>query len=90
MSKPSDYGSSYHCIGLADGNEVLMHADRIMFTPNGDLHAIGRFRGGEDEEQRQETTLAAFAAGQWKFHYAASVLDGSAVAVEHWPGQISR
>ena len=30
----------------------------------------------------------AFASGEWRFVFAASTLDGHAVAAVHWPGQI--
>ena len=35
-------------------------------------------------------TVLALAAGKWTAFYAASCLDGSAVAVQHWAGEVER
>jgi hypothetical protein len=35
-------------------------------------------------------TNMIFAAGQWQAAFAASCIDGHAVAVEHWPGEVVR
>ena len=35
-------------------------------------------------------TVLALAAGKWTAYYAASCLDGSAVAVQHWAGEVER
>ena len=34
--------------------------------------------------------VLALAAGKWTAYYAASCLDGSAVAVQHWAGEVER
>lgn len=78
------YGQRYWCIGLTDKKrtDVYCYADRVEVTPSG---AVVLWR---DEPEKVNPNLI-FSAGQWAFVYAASVLDGHAVAVEHWPGQIS-
>jgi hypothetical protein len=77
------YGQFYWCVGLADekNTEVYAHADRVEFAPSGGVVLL------RDRDEQSSPTLA-FAAGRWSFVYAASVIDGSAVSVEHWPGQI--
>ena len=35
-------------------------------------------------------TVLALAAGKWTAFYAASCLDGSAGAVQHWAGEVER
>jgi hypothetical protein len=73
-------GDSYWCIGLEKKDvEVYLHADRITIE-DGVLSAW----------IAEPSRLAlAFAPGAWRFVYAASVFDGAAVDIEHWPGQIS-
>ena len=78
------YGKSYWCIGLSsekDGKpvEVYVNADSITVNDAGALVAWGK-----DEEQ----AVLGFAPDQWRFFYVASVMDGHAAAVTHWPGQV--
>jgi hypothetical protein len=69
------YGKFYWCIGLVDGTEIHVHADQLRFPADGGLVlAVDKEYG----------VNFAFAAGRWSFVYAASVIDGGAVAVEHW------
>jgi len=70
------YGEYYWCIGLVDGTEIHVHADDLRFYDG----ALILERVKED----RSTVNMAFAAGRWSFIYAASVIDGGAVAVEHW------
>ncbi len=70
------YGEYYWCVGLVDGTEIHLHADDLHF----DDGALILERVKED----RSTVNMAFAAGRWSFVYAASVIDGGAVAVEHW------
>ena len=73
------YGKCYWCIGSPDApdGEIYAYADRIEVGHSGELMLI-----------RQTEPNLILAPGRWRFCYAASVLDGSAVAVEHWTGQI--
>lgn len=60
---------------------ICLCADRCEITPNGDLLFLGSFKGGET---RPEQILVALAQGEWKEFFAASAVDGSAVAVYSW------
>ncbi|HEV8714710.1 MAG TPA: hypothetical protein VGX03_18005, partial [Candidatus Binatia bacterium] len=74
----------YWCVGTTEqgqnGKPVEAHvmADNIQITAGS---ALVLLRG-------DKTVNLAFAPGAWQFVYAASVLDGSPIAVEHWPGQV--
>jgi hypothetical protein len=78
------YGTCYWCIGLSEKmpgaskalNEVYVMGERLEVHPSGTLVVLGH----------QDQLLLAFAPGQWRFCYAASCLDGSAVA---WPASAS-
>lgn len=81
MPDTTSYGDRYWCIGRPDGNEIYLNADRAEVQPSGALVMVA---GGGEEG----IVNLALAAGQWVFVYAASVIDGHAVAVQHWKGQI--
>lgn len=74
------YGDKYWCVGLDDGDdtEVYLMADEVREGETGALFFC-----------RADGMLnLAIAPGEWRFVYAASLMDGAAVAVQHWPGQI--
>ena len=77
------YGNLYWCIktdvSLKTG-EVYAFADKVQIDQAGCLVLL-RCRDGE------ELPTLAFAPGSWQTFYAASVMDGSAVSVEHWDGE---
>lgn len=75
----SKHGRYYWCVGLKDEDktEVLVMADAVDVSPAGALTL------GNDTNPN-----LIFAPGEWSFCYAASTLDGHAVAVDHWPGQV--
>lgn len=84
------YGRYYWCIKVPDtiskSGEIYLHADEITVNKHGDLeawHANEKAPGGRHQN-------LALAAGQWLAFYAASVMDGSAVAVDHWEGEVIR
>jgi hypothetical protein len=93
MSSPSQYGRFYFCIGLTDGKkktEVYVYADEVKVEPSGALVALQRGNSEIPGVAGESPTInVAFAPGQWTYVYGASVIDGAAVAVEHWPGQIA-
>jgi hypothetical protein len=70
------YGRYYWCVGLVDGTEIHIHADDLRFY-DGALIL-------ERVKESESSVNMAFASGRWAFVYAASVIDGGAVAVEHW------
>lgn len=77
------HGNRYWCVGLDDGTEVHAHADELRVDPSGALLLV-RGRRGDSPEQ----VNLGFANGQWRYVYAASVVDGHSIAAVHWPGQI--
>ena len=91
MSEPEDYGRFYWCAKVtkdiaADG-EIYVYADGVCTRADG---AVEFTREQAPEGKSHTETLLVLAAGQWVAVYPASVLDGSAVAVEHWTGEVER
>lgn len=86
LTGPAKYGGYYWCIksDQSGSGEIYAHADRVEVTAGGDL-VLWRERDGRAPE-----TNLALARGQWSAVYAASCIDGSAVAVEHWQGEVDR
>lgn len=88
-SETARYGEYYWCVGLTPyegedkSTEVYVMAD-LVEADNGVLTLWGK----EKEDGLRRPNLI-FAKGEWKFVYAASLIDGHAVAIEHWPGQIN-
>lgn len=82
MSKPENYGNYYWCIRLNEKEEVYAFAD-IVNNVNGTLLLL---RDEKDEKtgESKVTVNLAFAPGHWERIYAASLIDGGPVAVEHW------
>jgi len=80
MSTANEYGAHYWCV-TGDGESVRLYADRIEVTTCGALVAWGGYRK-EDGHPEREQQLWAAAPGQWKTFFAASLIDGRAVAVE--------
>jgi hypothetical protein len=90
------YGKFYWCIGVSkdvsENGEIYAHADWIELQAG--ALVLQRAKSAGDEGTINEATggrqiLLTLAPGQWKYAFAASVLDGHAVAVEHWPGEIA-
>ena len=85
------FGAYYYCIkvtgDVSENGEIYAHADRVAVTGDGTLVLFHAFTPrGQDEEQEEMTLMIP--TGKWLAVYAAAVLDGSAVAVEHWAGEI--
>lgn len=80
MSSPSDYGTHYWCV-TGDGEPIRLYADRLEVTGGGALVAWGGYRK-EGAHAEREQQLWAAAPGQWRAFFAASLLDGRAVAIE--------
>lgn len=83
MSSANEYGVHYWCV-TGDSQPVHLYADRIEVTACGGLVAWGGYRkeGGHAEREQQ---LWAAAPGHWKTFFAASLIDGRAVALESAP-----
>jgi hypothetical protein len=92
MTGPERYGQYYWCVKtkLSKSGEIYIHADRMEFTATGGI--IFRADPESDEVDVIQTTtpILAIAAGQWAAVFAASCLDGHAVAVDHWDGEVVR
>lgn len=89
MSNPSDYGDWYWCIktSLSEDGEIYLNADEIEVTPTGALVCWRLLKTGIIPERH---IVFAAAPGQWQAVYAASVIDGCAVAVDYWAGEVKR
>jgi hypothetical protein len=90
---PARYGDSRYCVKtpLSKDGEVYVMADSVAVDPSGALVFTGRFRDGDpDSPGRPAEATLILAPGRWTACYAASCLDGSAVAVERWEGEVVR
>lgn len=94
-----NYGSRIFCLkvpkALSPTGEIYVHGDRIDIDPTGALVVVGGYREVDDAynaiaEPKEQKPLLVLAAGQWLAYYAASALDGSAVAVDIWRGEVER
>jgi hypothetical protein len=70
--------------------EIYLKADRLEVTEAGALIAWGDHRDKTSEAPgpNMQAPVLVLAAGHWTAAYAASILDGAAVAVEHWEGEM--
>ena len=81
-----DYGEFYWCVktALSEDGEIYVFADEVRHLPTGGILFMARRDDGG------ERTNLALASGQWTAVFAASCLEGHAVALEHWKGEIIR
>jgi len=86
MSDTSRYGRYYWYVkvprDVSKDGEIYLMADRVRI--DGGALVFVRHR----EDNPEEHINLVLPAGKWSALYAASVLDGSAVAVEHWAGEV--
>ena len=91
---PGQYGAWYWCIkvpaSVSKSNEIYVYADEIKVTPTGDILALGGFRKEYGATPEKPLTVLALASGKWTDFYVATLLDGSAGAVQHWAGEVER
>ena len=85
---PTSYGDKYWCIKSTLGpngknTDIYLFADYFE-------QVDGCILFYRIKNEAKPELLHAFACGTWKAVYAASCFDGSAVAVEHWEGEIAR
>jgi hypothetical protein len=98
MQGPARYGNFYWCVKtkLSKSGEIYVNADRVEFTASGGVifwcDPTTRLPAAADDESFCQTANPnlALAAGQWLAIFAASCLDGSAIAVDHWEGEVVR
>ena len=86
------WGDHYWTVGLPDGRELSLYADDVEVLSDGALRCWGTWRKVdqdgvpvEDSERGEPKTTLLLPAGAWTHAYAASCLDGDAVAVDHLP-----
>ena len=100
VRNPVNWGNYYWAVGLPDGRECFVQANEVKID-DGALLVIGHYhkpRGRREHDERPyadwslpcegcdlDRTLMAFAPGAWTACYAASVIDGDPVAVDHLP-----
>lgn len=81
------YGQRYWCVKVAtevsSSGEIYLLGDRVELQ-DGALIILSPDRG-----DGYRLTNLVLAPGQWRAVYAASHLDGAAVAVEHWDGELA-
>lgn len=83
-----NYGRYYWCVKVtpdvsADG-EIYVMADDVIVIASGTINFIRR------REDDTITINLGIASGKWLAYFAASLMDGSAVAVEHWKDEVVR
>ena len=81
---PRGRGQRYWCIKTnlsKETGEIYAWADEVGIDHGGCLTLL-HHRNGET------MVNLVLASGSWQCVYAASILDGSAVAVETWPGEV--
>lgn len=91
---PARCGDAYWCIkvppSVSQSREIYVYADDLTVTPTGDLLVRGGYRDGNGKIPDKAIVVLALAAGKWTAFYAASLMDGAAVAVQHWAGEVER
>lgn len=86
MTGTERYGRYYWCIktDVSENGEIYVMADKAVVGDDGSIQFI------REEEGKEKFINLAIAPGKWTAFYAASVIDGAAVAVEHWKGEVVR
>lgn len=74
----SDHGRYYWCVET-DVDVIWLFADDAEVTYNGDLLFLKKY----EDDWEKSTVNFAFPNGKWIRFFAASVIDGGAVALEH-------
>lgn len=104
MSEPGNYGKRYYCVkvpeNISSDREIYLHADYAKVSENGTLTFYGKYHPDKLNEELQaylpdyedtnseEIALLTLNKDCWNVYYAASCLDGHAVAAVHWSGEI--
>ena len=82
---PREHGQYYWCVKklLSEDGEIYVNADDARILPDGSLVLVRHKEDGGDR-----CVNLALAPAQRTCVFMASLLDGSAVAVDHWKGEI--
>jgi hypothetical protein len=94
----ANYGKKRYCVKVpktvSKGGEIYLYADEVRFQPDGSVIFLGYFWNTETRPRvkaNEELGVnLALAPKSWTAVYAASCLDGSAVAVDIWDGEVVR
>ncbi len=97
MSDARDYGSRYWCAKvpkeLSKSGEIYVFADEVHIDPSGAVLFVSYAQVRNSDGDLLTTKALPYLVlppGQWYAVFAASCLDGHAVAVEHWKGEVDR
>jgi hypothetical protein len=78
------YGQFYWCVGVYESicpsGQIYFHADEVVVE--------GQSLVSYRKDGSARMSLLSFAPGQWRYFFGASLMDGAAVCVEHWEGEI--
>src|SRR5215475_3741863 len=93
----SQYGQYYWCVKckLSKSGEIYLHADQVSINEHGDAVFLRTSQWDHQTDtypprEGPPLPMLVIAAGQWTAVFAASVIDGHAVAVEPWEGEVVR
>ena len=80
LTGTAKYGNYYFCVktSLSADGEIYVMADSVEITSSGIL-VFWR------ERTEGKTLNLSIAAGKWEAVFAASLVDGAPLSVEHWP-----
>lgn len=83
------YGNFYWCVkvdrDISPDGEIYLMANSVEMDTSGSL----RFKGNRNKDGGYTVDNLIIGPGKWKAVYAASMLDGAAVAVEYWKSEIT-
>jgi hypothetical protein len=98
MNEATDYGNFYWCVKvpktMSKSGEIYVFADEVQFQLDGSVLFLGYgWDNSVHPHVKTRETLRvnlALAPKSWTGVYAASCMDGHAIAVEHWAGEVVR
>lgn len=86
------YGRWYYCVkvtgDVAVEGEIYVMADKVKVNEDGSVAFIQRKSLDDMTIYESVVVNLLIPAGKWLAVYAASMIDGSAVAVERWTGEV--
>lgn len=92
MSEAREYGRLYWCVKvpkeISKSGEIYLFADDVRVREDGSLEFEHRWETKDLTPRSFVRPNLILAPGQWIAVYAASCLDGHAVAVVHWKGEV--
>ena len=92
--KPFNYGNLlYHVkTSLSEDNDILINADTLSYTPNGDVVFEGRDRSDDpskpSNKNEEEHVRMIISKGKWDAIYQISPLTHGATSIDRWKGEV--